>query len=96
MTQLPEGRQSLSWKDMPFSERPKAHPSTERLEIEKLQARVEELVTEITRLRDKNQELREAVAMADWHFRGANMNMKALEKKITDALWCLGREKDDG
>ena len=56
----------------------------------------EEAAAEITRLRDKNQELMEAVAMADWHFRGANMNMKALEKKITDALWCLGGEKDDG
>jgi len=40
---LPEGRQPLSWQDMPFADRPKAHPSTERLEIEKLQARVAEL-----------------------------------------------------
>ena len=67
-----------------------------RAEIDKLKERVEELVTENRCLRDKNQELMEAVAMADWHFRGANMNMKALEKKITNALWCLGGEKDDG
>ena len=40
---LPENRKPLLWKDMPFSERPKAHPSTERLEIEKLQERVAEL-----------------------------------------------------
>lgn len=33
----------MLWKDIPFSERPKAHPSTERLEIEKLQERVAEL-----------------------------------------------------
>ena len=31
------------WQDIPFSERPKAHPSTERLEIEKLKERVAEL-----------------------------------------------------
>ncbi len=43
MSKLPEGRQPLSWQDMPFTDRPKAHPSTERLEIEKLQARVAEL-----------------------------------------------------
>jgi len=64
--------------------------------IEALESRVEELAAENRRLRDKNQELMEAVAMADWHFRGANMNMKALEKKIADALRCLGGEKDDG
>lgn len=43
MVKLPEGREPLLWKDIPFSERPKAHPSTERLEIEKLQERVAEL-----------------------------------------------------
>jgi hypothetical protein len=43
MSELPEGRQPLLWKDIPFSERPKAHPSTERLEIEKLRERVAEL-----------------------------------------------------
>lgn len=43
MTQLPENRKPLSWQDIPFSERPKAHPSTERLEIEKLKERVAEL-----------------------------------------------------
>jgi hypothetical protein len=43
MTQLPEGRKPLSWQDTPFPDRPKGHPSTERLEIEKLQERVAEL-----------------------------------------------------
>jgi predicted translin family RNA/ssDNA-binding protein len=92
---LPENRKPLLWQDMPFADRPKGHPSTERLEIEKLKERVTELTTDNRRLRDKNQELMEAVAMADWHFRGANMNMKALEEKIGKALWCLGGEKDD-
>lgn len=40
---LPEGRQPLLWSDMPFADRPKTHPSTERLEIEKLQERIAEL-----------------------------------------------------
>ena len=40
MSQLPENRKPLLWKDMPFAERPKAHPSTERLEIDKLKERV--------------------------------------------------------
>jgi len=43
MSKLPEGRKPLSWQDMPFPDRPKGHPSTERLEIEKLQERVAEL-----------------------------------------------------
>lgn len=43
MSGLPENRKPLLWKDIPFSERPKAHPSTERLEIEKLKERVAEL-----------------------------------------------------
>ena len=43
MSKLPEGRKSLSWQDMPFADKPKNHPSTERLEIEKLQERVAEL-----------------------------------------------------
>jgi len=43
MSKLPEGRQPLSWRDMPFSDRPRGHPSTERLEIEKLKERVAEL-----------------------------------------------------
>ena len=102
MSELPEGRKPLLWKDIPFSERPKAHPSSwegeakiSRITISRLEARVAELTTDNRRLRDKNQELMEAVAMADWHFRGANMNMKALEEKIGKALWCLGGEKDD-
>ena len=45
MSELPENRKPLLWKDMPFSARPKAHPSTERLEIEKLKERVAELET---------------------------------------------------
>jgi len=45
MAKLPEGRQPLLWKDMPFAERPKAHPSTERLEIEKLQEEIRILTT---------------------------------------------------
>ena len=43
MSKLPEGRKPLSWRDMPFADRPKRHPSTERLEIEKLRERVAEL-----------------------------------------------------
>ena len=43
MSELPEGRKPLPWKDMPFAERPKAHPSTERLEIDKLKERVAQL-----------------------------------------------------
>lgn len=43
------------WKDMSFSEKPKAHPSTERLEIDKLRE-------EITRLRAK---VEKADALAD-------------------------------
>lgn len=43
MGELPEGRQPLTWKDMPFADRPRGHPSTERLEIEKLRARVANL-----------------------------------------------------
>jgi len=52
MSKLPEGRQPLSWQDMPFADRPKAHPSTERLEIEKLQARVAELEAVLDRLQE--------------------------------------------
>lgn len=55
---LPEGREPLLWKDMPFSERPKAHPSTERLEIEKLQERVAELEARVAKAREEA--LREA------------------------------------
>lgn len=40
---LPENRKPLLWQDMPFADRPKGHPSTERLEIQKLQERVAEL-----------------------------------------------------
>ena len=47
---LPEGRQPLSWQDIPFAERPKHHPSTERLEIEKLKERVAELEVALGRL----------------------------------------------
>lgn len=47
---LPENRKPLLWKDMPFADRPKAHPSTERLEIEKLKERVAELEVALGRL----------------------------------------------
>jgi len=47
MSQLPEGRKPLLWKDMPFAERPKAHPSSwegeakiSRITISRLEARV--------------------------------------------------------
>lgn len=43
MSELPENRKPLLWKDMPFADRPKGHPSTERLEIQKLQERVAKL-----------------------------------------------------
>jgi hypothetical protein len=36
MGELPEGRQPLTWKDMEFADRPRGHPSTERLEIDRL------------------------------------------------------------
>lgn len=36
MGEIPEGRQPLAWKDIPLADRPRGHPSTERLEIEKL------------------------------------------------------------
>lgn len=50
MSQLPEGRKPLLWKDIPFSERPKAYPSSwegeakvSRITISRLEARVAEL-----------------------------------------------------
>ena len=43
MGEIPEGRQPLAWNDMPLADRPRGHPSTERLEIEKLRARVAKL-----------------------------------------------------
>lgn len=49
MSQLPEGRKPLLWKDIPFADRPKAHPSTERLEIDKLRERVAELESRIAK-----------------------------------------------
>lgn len=49
MGKLPEGRKPLLWKDIPFADRPKAHPSTERLEIEKLEERVAELEARIAK-----------------------------------------------
>lgn len=36
MGELPEGRKPLLWKDMTFADRPVGHPSTERLEIDRL------------------------------------------------------------
>jgi hypothetical protein len=50
MSELPENRKPLLWKDIPFSERPKAHPSSwegeakiSRITISRLEARVAEL-----------------------------------------------------
>ncbi|MDF1807945.1 hypothetical protein [Hyphomonas sp.] len=47
---LPENRKPLLWKDMPFSERPKAHPPSwegeakvSRITVSRLEARVAEL-----------------------------------------------------
>jgi hypothetical protein len=57
MSQLPEGRKPLLWKDMPFAERPKAHPSSwegeakiSRITISRLEARVAELEAVLARL----------------------------------------------
>ena len=46
MSELPEGRQPLTWNNMPLADRPRGHPSTERLEIEKLRAENERLIEE--------------------------------------------------
>lgn len=66
MGEIPEGRKPLLWKDMPFAERPVGHPSTERLEIEKLQERVAELEQTVDGI------WRYAVdeTVSDHHFRG--------------------------
>lgn len=57
MSQLPENRKPLLWKDMPFAERPKAHPSSwegeakiSRITISRLEARVAELEAVLARL----------------------------------------------
>jgi cell division protein FtsB len=62
MSELPENRKPLLWRDMPFADRPKAHPSTERLEIEKLKERVAELEARIAKVREET--LREALDAA--------------------------------
>ena len=40
MGEIPEGRKPLTWADIDFGDRPRGHPSTERLEIEKLQEEI--------------------------------------------------------
>ena len=61
---LPEGRQPLLWSDMPFADRPKRHPSTERLEIEKLKERVAELEAALMCVRDSTHHPVELIAIA--------------------------------
>ena len=39
----PEGRKPLTWDDVQFADRPQGHPSTEALEIQKLQAEARDL-----------------------------------------------------
>jgi hypothetical protein len=57
MSELPENRKPLLWKDIPFSERPKAYPSSwegeakiSRITISRLEARVAELEVALGRL----------------------------------------------
>jgi hypothetical protein len=57
MSELPENRKPLLWKDIPFSERPKARPSSwegeakiSRITISRLEARVAELEVALGRL----------------------------------------------
>lgn len=50
MGEIPEGRQALTWSDMPLADRPRGHPSTERLEIEKLTFERDELRALVARV----------------------------------------------
>ena len=75
MGQIPEGRKPLTWADIDFGDRPRGHPSTERLEIEKLQEEIcrqkeykedykaayIEVSEEHERLRAENERLREGL-----------------------------------
>ena len=47
MSKLPEGRQPLSWQDMPFADRPRGHPSTWEAETKALRAKVQSLEEQI-------------------------------------------------
>ena len=73
---LPENRKPLLWKDMPFSERPKAHPSTERLEIDKLKERVAELEARIAKVRQEA--LRDALSEVQHMVYGEDCRKKIL------------------
>ena len=43
----PEGRKPLTWDDVQFADRPQGHPSTEALEIQKLQAEARDMQSAI-------------------------------------------------
>jgi hypothetical protein len=97
MAKLPEGRQPLLWKDIPFSERPKAHPSTERLEIDKLKERVAELESivldyrHVLNLAKTGRDLYRGMYVAkEYHF--TRDQIDAALSKINAAL----KGKDDG
>ena len=63
--------------------------------MEEDKASIKELVSENRRLRDTIRPLKETIALADWALRGANMNMKSLEKKMNKALETLSMDLGD-
>jgi DnaJ-domain-containing protein 1 len=86
MSQLPEGRKPLLWKDMPFAERPKAHPSTERLEIDKLKEEIRTLTTSgIAEVAARNPNVMEYMRHWESRTEKAEARVAELEARIATA-----------